>query len=82
MFYQTDRTQAAVSVDCRHPVPLGYNAMVPYPAACGLKRTAHAFQCIVSEDDSAVFRFFVPGDFDLDLDIQTHPREGSNTSSL
>jgi len=27
--------------------------------------TAHALLCIVNGDDSAVFRFFVPGDLDL-----------------
>jgi len=27
--------------------------------------TAHALLCIVNEDDSAVFRFFVPGDLHL-----------------
>jgi len=33
-------------------------------AAYGLA-TAHALLCIVNGDDSAVFRFFVPGDLDL-----------------
>jgi len=33
-------------------------------AAYGLA-TAHVLLCIVSGDDSAVFRFFVPGELDL-----------------
>jgi len=45
--------------------------MVSSVAACYVLRaayglaTAHALLCIVNGDDSAVFRFFVPGDLDL-----------------
>jgi len=41
--------------------------MVSSVAACCLPPTAHALLYIVNVDDSAVFRFFVPGDLDLDL---------------
>jgi len=39
--------------------------MVSSVAACCVPLTAQALLCIVNGDDSAVFRFFVPGDIDL-----------------
>ena len=49
----------------RSPSPLGGHAMVSFVAAYCVRPTAHALLCIVNGDDSAVFRFFVPGDLDL-----------------
>jgi len=43
----------------------GGHEMVSSVAACCVPPTAHALLCIVNGDDSAVFRFFVPGDLDL-----------------
>jgi len=40
-------------------------AMVSSVAACCIWPMVHALLCIVNGDDSAVFRFFVPGDLDL-----------------
>jgi len=55
--------------------------MVPSPAA-PLLRMAHALQCIVNGDDSAVFPVLSLVTLTFDLDIQTRPSEGSKTSSL
>ena len=46
------------------PSPPGGHAVVSSVAPCCVRPTAHAIVCIVSGDDSAVFRFFVPGDLD------------------
>ena len=47
------------------PSPPGGHATVLSVATCCVRPTAHALLCIVNGDDSAVFRFFVPGDLDL-----------------
>jgi len=53
--------------------------MVPSPAAPSL-RMAHELQCIVNEDDSAVFPVLSLVTLTFDLDIQTRPSQGSKTS--
>jgi len=40
---------------------------------------ASAFHSVAAGGDGSAQRVFVPGD--LDIDIQTHPREGPNMSS-
>jgi len=45
--------------------PPGCDTMVSPAAVCSVRRTAHALLSIVNGDDSAVFRFFCPGDVDL-----------------
>ena len=81
-----NHTQAAVSVHCRHPITPGGDGTVSSAAAWRrLQRTAHALQCIVNGDDSAVFRFFChrwPWSLTFDLDIQTRPSEGPSTYFL
>ena len=77
------RTQAAES--SRHRAlpsprnPRGHG-IVP-SAARHLQRTAHALQCIVSGDDAAVFQVLSLVTLTFDLDIQTRPSEGPNTSA-
>jgi len=41
--------------------------------------TAKAFHSVAAGGDGSAERVFVPGD--LDIDIQTRPSEGPNTSS-
>jgi len=68
MFYQTKRIPHASRRQRALPSPRhspGCDAMVPPPAEPGLQHTADEFQCIVIGDDSAVFRFLVPGNLDL-----------------
>ena len=86
MLYQTQtaRMQAAVSVHCCHPVTPhpGGHAMVSSAADCCVRPTALALLCIVNGGDSAVFfRFLSTVTLTFDLDIQTRPSEGPNTSS-
>jgi len=52
-----NRTQAAVSVHCHHPVTPGGDEMVSSAVERDLQRTAHDLQCIVNGDDSSVFPF-------------------------
>jgi len=79
------RTQAAVSVYCRHPVTPGCDVVVSSAAPCSVRRTAHVLLCIVGMTQQLFV--FVPSDLDLwpltfDLDIQTRPSEASNMCSL
>ena len=42
-----NRTQAAISMHCRHPVTPGCDAMVSAAADCSVRRMVHALPCIV-----------------------------------
>jgi len=61
MFYQAytalKTLKVAVTVHSRYPLTPGGHGMVRSAAARHLQRTAHALQCVVNGDDSAVFRF-------------------------
>jgi len=87
MFYQTytarKTPKVPVTVDSRYPVtPGGHHGMVSSAAVRNLQHTAHALQCIVNGDDAAVFPVLSLTTLTFDLDIQTRPIEGPNTSSL
>jgi len=86
MFYQlyTARKppKVPVTVQSHHPVIPGGHGMVPSPAARHLQRTAHPLQRIVNGDDAAVFPVLSLVTLTFDLNIQTRPSEGPNTSSL
>jgi len=68
-----DRTQAAVSVYCRHP-RLRRNGAI----CCCVQCMAYILLYIVNGDDTAVFLSLVT----LTFDIQTGSSKGPNTSSL
>jgi len=73
--------QATISMYCCQPVTpqMRYNALVCY---C-MQYTVQALLCIVNGDDSTLFRFFLSlVTLTFDLDIQTSPSEGPNTSYL
>jgi len=53
--------------------------MVPSPVA-PLLHMVHTLQCIVNGDDATVFPLLSLETLTFDLDIQTHPSEGSNAS--
>jgi len=62
--FKTGQFNVTTLLRVRQPNRRIYTYRLLLRAAYGLA-TAHALLCIVSGDDSAVFRFFVPGDLDL-----------------
>jgi len=75
MFYQTyiarKPLKVPVTMHSRHPVTRapGGDGMVPSVVARHLQRMAHALQCIVTGDDSAVYPVLSLVTLTFDLDI-------------
>jgi len=81
--------QTAVSVHCRQcalpscrHLPLGSHTMVSSAAVCNVRPMAHALLCTVNGDDSTVYHSLSLVTLTFDLNVQTRPSEGPNTSTL
>jgi len=86
MFYQTQTTRkplsARISVAPSPPAATEWSALLADDVTCSVWRTAHALHGLPMGMTQHFFSFLSLMILTFDLDIQTRPSEGPNTSSL
>jgi len=86
MFYQTycpsSHHQCALPSLRHPPAAMEWSCLLLHDVICSVWHMAHALQCTVNGDDTAVFPVLSLVTLTFDLDIQTRPSKGPNVSSL